>query len=63
MNLCSTCVHWKPREEYEAGRSQGLGKCMAVPMLFDATEWTADFEHRTLKPEYANTKAFCGYAD
>jgi hypothetical protein len=55
---CKTCKHWSPSEEYEAGHSQGLGRCQAVPQLWDATEWRDDADYRVFKAEFINVTAF-----
>ena len=57
MERCKTCKHWQaPEGEY--GEVPGTGKCGAVVMFWDATEWSEDYDHRTLKPEYKNKLAF-----
>jgi hypothetical protein len=54
---CADCKHWKPCEQYETGRSQGMGRCEATPMFWDHTEWNDDCE-RVIKPAAASITAF-----
>lgn len=57
MERCKTCKHWqKPETDY--GEVPGTGACKAVPQFWDVTEWSEDFDKRTLKPEYAGRLAF-----
>ena len=57
MERCKTCKHWeKPENDY--GEVPGTGKCKVVLQFWNATEWTDDYDKRTLKPEYVGRLAF-----
>ncbi len=58
MATCNKCKHWELAGKCESGHSVGLGRCTAVPLLWDATEWAYDGDSRVLTNEYKNTKAF-----
>lgn len=55
MKNCANCKHWDNSEDYSY---KGLGRCKATPMRYDASEWVDDYDHRVMKPEYAQTTAF-----
>jgi hypothetical protein len=55
MERCSTCKHWKPSEQWETGHSLGLGRCEAVPMFWDVTEWDEDGDGRRFSAETSAT--------
>ncbi len=57
MQRCKTCKHWE-KPERDHGEVPGTGRCRAVVMFWNATEWTVDYDKRTLKPEYAGKLAF-----
>jgi hypothetical protein len=48
QNLCKTCAHHEPCKKHETGHSQGLGRCNAVPMLWEATKWDENGDERIL---------------
>ena len=63
IGLCKSCKHWeKPQSEH--GEVLGLGKCLAVVQLWDATKWEDDDDpgvdvcFRVLKNEYKEKMAF-----
>jgi len=57
MNKCKTCKFWtKPESEY--GEVPGVGRCTAMVMFWDATEWVEDSDFRQLKPQYKQALAF-----
>jgi hypothetical protein len=59
MKTCATCAFWKAPEDYEtSAKSLGLRKCTAVPMFWDATEWSEDGDARQFRAEFKDTKAF-----
>lgn len=58
MNNYKTCKHWEPRNEYETGYRQGLGRCAAALMLWDCTEWRDDSDERVFMKAHENAKAF-----
>lgn len=49
---CATCKHWHGEQNADETRT-----CAAVPMLWDATEWSED-GRRVTSPKFANTLAF-----
>lgn len=58
MTTCNTCKHWGSDRDLQ--EVPGVRSCTAVPMYWEVTDWgdkSNDYK-RTLKPEYANTKAF-----
>lgn len=55
---CATCKHWEKTGEYETGYGLGLGRCKAIPMFWDSTEWEEDLEGRKFRDEFKDTKAF-----
>lgn len=58
-NRCNTCKHWVyPLPTHSFAKRQGLGECVAVMMLWDATRWVDDGESREFAPEHAGKKAF-----
>lgn len=54
---CGTCNHWQRCGQYERGFRQGLGRCAAVMMFWDCTEWNDDGEN-VFKAGHENIKAF-----
>ena len=57
MERCKNCKYWeKPESDY--GEVPGTGKCNAVLQFWNATQWTDDYDKRTLKPEAIGRLAF-----
>ena len=56
MKTCQTCKFWQ-QSESEQGSEFGLGRCKAVPMFWDSTEWDEGFNRR-VTAAFAETKAF-----
>ena len=54
---CSTCRFWGADEE-DNGGIVGLRKCERIPMFENSTEWTEDYDGRTVKKEFADVAAF-----
>lgn len=59
MHTCETCKFWRrATSEYSPEKDLALGKCGAIPMLWNATGWNDEGDKRVVLPEYAQTKAF-----
>jgi len=58
MKTCETCKHWKQPEEWTTGYGLGVGRCMNIPMFWDATEWDEEGDGRKFIYQYKDNKAF-----
>jgi hypothetical protein len=59
MKICATCKFWKELTGYEtSAQSLGMKRCTAIPMFWDATEWSGAGDARQFKAEFSETKAF-----
>lgn len=48
MKTCETCKHWDAEGDRYGG-VDGIKQCNAVPMFWDSTRWSDDYEHRAIK--------------